>query len=96
MSIEKAKTKLTDAAEKAFVKRKAYFEAKQRARKLEEKYEGVQDDELIDAKTRQRICEDWYRAERRAEAARTEATQADEAVEAAQKAYDVARGAVAK
>lgn len=96
MSIENIKAKLDEVADKAFEKRKAYFKARQEARRLEKKYKGVQDDETIDAKTRHRICGDWYKAEQKAEVARTEAALADKAEEAAQKAYDVARGVVAE
>ena len=91
MTPAEAKAKWDAAVEAAQEKQRNYFYAKLTARKLEQAYlTALEEKPDLDAKTSQKMCGDWYEAERKAENARFEARQADAAQEKASVAFQQA------
>lgn len=84
MTPAEAKAKYDAAVETLLEKQRAYFYARLKEQKLGQAYQkALEEKPDLDAKTSQKMCGEWYEAERQAERARIEAKNADEAVEKA-------------
>ncbi|MFL5330232.1 MAG: hypothetical protein ACJ8C4_15130 [Gemmataceae bacterium] len=84
MTIAEAKAKYDEAFEFLLEKQQACFHARLKEQKSGRAYEkALEETPGLDAKSRHKLCGDWYEAERQAENALFEARQAEAAVEKA-------------